>query len=241
MNSGRERVERRLAAILAADVAGYSRLMGTDEEGTLAALQAIRRELCDPKIIEILGMEGGFDGVWLDNEHAGVTVAQIENATRAARGAGLETFVRLAGEREQHQDWVEGMFATHPPSQERVEANKKTAAKLGPGGEVGADRYQARIRPLLDIKPAYDSYDAAMAAAGKRNFADAKRLAGDAVACGIDGCLLIDLSVEEAEGYSAAMRDAGLVDEVRQSSDGAHHTLELIMRLEGGDDAVGRT
>ena len=53
MNSGqRERVERRLAAILAADVAGYSRLMGADEEGTLAALKAIRRELGDPKIAE---------------------------------------------------------------------------------------------------------------------------------------------------------------------------------------------
>jgi hypothetical protein len=38
------RVERRLAAILAADVAGYSRLMGVDEEGTLAALKAHRRE-----------------------------------------------------------------------------------------------------------------------------------------------------------------------------------------------------
>src|SRR5690348_12429548 len=41
---------RRLAAILAADVAGYSRLMGADEEGTLAVLKAIRRELVDPKI-----------------------------------------------------------------------------------------------------------------------------------------------------------------------------------------------
>jgi hypothetical protein len=43
---------RRLAAILAADVAGYSRLMGEDEEGTLARLKAIRRELADPKIKE---------------------------------------------------------------------------------------------------------------------------------------------------------------------------------------------
>jgi class 3 adenylate cyclase len=40
-----QRLERRLAAILAVDVAGYSRLMGEDEEGTLAALKAIRREL----------------------------------------------------------------------------------------------------------------------------------------------------------------------------------------------------
>jgi adenylate cyclase len=45
-----ERVERRLAAVLAADVAGYSRLMGADEEGTLARLKAVRRALVDPAI-----------------------------------------------------------------------------------------------------------------------------------------------------------------------------------------------
>jgi len=43
---------RRLAAILAADVAGYSRLMGADEEGTLERLKALRHELLDPKIAE---------------------------------------------------------------------------------------------------------------------------------------------------------------------------------------------
>jgi TolB-like protein/class 3 adenylate cyclase len=45
-----ERVQRRLAAILAADVAGYSLLTGTDEEGTIARLRALRRELIDPTI-----------------------------------------------------------------------------------------------------------------------------------------------------------------------------------------------
>jgi class 3 adenylate cyclase len=50
-----ERVERRLAAILAADVAGYSRLMGQDEAGTLARLKAHRRELIDPSIAEHKG------------------------------------------------------------------------------------------------------------------------------------------------------------------------------------------
>jgi len=49
------RVERRLAAILAADVAGYSRLMGVDEEGTLAALKACRRELIEPKVAQYRG------------------------------------------------------------------------------------------------------------------------------------------------------------------------------------------
>jgi len=49
---------RRLAAILAADVAGYSRLMGADEEGTLERLKALRRELVDPKIAEHHGRIG---------------------------------------------------------------------------------------------------------------------------------------------------------------------------------------
>ncbi len=50
-----ERVERRLTALLAADVAGYSRLMGADAEGTLAAPKAIRRELVDPWIVKHRG------------------------------------------------------------------------------------------------------------------------------------------------------------------------------------------
>jgi adenylate cyclase len=49
------RVERRLAAIMAADIAGYSQLMGVDEEGTLRQLKAHRKELVDPKITEHRG------------------------------------------------------------------------------------------------------------------------------------------------------------------------------------------
>src|SRR5215204_4650725 len=52
--SGRDRVERRLAAIFAADVAGYSRLMGQDEVGTLRALTS-KREVIDRLISEFAG------------------------------------------------------------------------------------------------------------------------------------------------------------------------------------------
>jgi class 3 adenylate cyclase len=58
-----ERVERRLTAILAADVAGYSRLMAADEEGTLAALKTLRREVADPKIKEHRGRHCQLNGV----------------------------------------------------------------------------------------------------------------------------------------------------------------------------------
>src|SRR6202163_4807576 len=73
------RVERRLAAILAADVAGYSRLMGADEEGTLARLKALRRELADPKIKEHRGriVKTTGDGLLLE-------IASVVDAVRCA-------------------------------------------------------------------------------------------------------------------------------------------------------------
>jgi len=70
---------RRLAAILASDVAGYLRLMGEDEEGTLAALKAIRREVADPKIKEHHGriVKTTGDGLLLE-------FASVVDAVRCA-------------------------------------------------------------------------------------------------------------------------------------------------------------
>src|SRR6516225_3151375 len=92
MNSGqRERVERRLAAILAVDVAGYSRLMGEDEEGTLAALHAVRRELSDPKIAEHRGriVKTTGDGLLVE-------FASVVDAVRCAVEVQLEMIARNA-------------------------------------------------------------------------------------------------------------------------------------------------
>src|SRR5438445_3363525 len=52
--------------------------------------------LCDPKMVEIIGLHAGYDAVWLDQEHCALTLEQIQQAARAARGAGLDSFVRLA-------------------------------------------------------------------------------------------------------------------------------------------------
>src|SRR6516165_11635823 len=53
-------------------------------------------QLCHPKLVEIVGWQGGFDAVWLDHEHAGLSTEQIEQAARAARLVGLDSFVRLS-------------------------------------------------------------------------------------------------------------------------------------------------
>jgi hypothetical protein len=66
--AGTTGVERRLAAIVAADVVGYSRLMGADDEGTLAQLKGHRRELVDPNINEHRGriVKTSGDGVLVE-------------------------------------------------------------------------------------------------------------------------------------------------------------------------------
>jgi adenylate cyclase len=72
-----ERVERRLAAILAAHIAGYSCLMGEGEAGTLARVRALRRELIDPKIAEYKGriVKTTGDGILIEFPSAVDSVA----------------------------------------------------------------------------------------------------------------------------------------------------------------------
>src|SRR5215469_9061810 len=76
---------RRLTAILAADVAGYSRLMGTDEEGTHERLQAHIRELVNPKIAEHRGRIVKNTGDGFLAEFASVVDA-VRSATEIQRG-----------------------------------------------------------------------------------------------------------------------------------------------------------
>lgn len=92
-----------------------------------------------------------------------------------------ETFVRLSQQQgAKARGWLEGLFASHPPSEERVEQNKATAARLGLGGDLGKQRYEARLKPLRAIEPAYDKFEQAMLAASKKEYGRAEQLAREA-------------------------------------------------------------
>ena len=78
-----------------------------------------------------------------------------------------QTFVRLSEGRR--SDWLSGLFASHPPSQRRVDANIETAATLPPGGESGEARFREAMRKTMAVKPAYDAYDE-----GRKLLADGK-------------------------------------------------------------------
>lgn len=91
-----------------------------------------------------------------------------------------KTFVKLSeGGR---QDWLSGLFASHPPSQERVENNRKLLATLPKGGVSGVERYRARTAHLMKTKPAYDAFDKGRARLAEGNIDSARRLAGQAIA-----------------------------------------------------------
>ena len=92
-----------------------------------------------------------------------------------------ETFVRLSEDRSQNQNWLAGLFASHPPSQERVDKNKITAQSLPAGGETGEDRYQVRIAGLKKDKPAYDAYDEGHKALSEGKTSEALALVNKAI------------------------------------------------------------
>lgn len=90
-----------------------------------------------------------------------------------------ETFVRLS--EGKNQDWLSGLFASHPPSQERVTANRKMAKKLPAGGDRGVDSFERAMQKTIGVKPAYDAYDQGRKALSEKKADEALALANEAL------------------------------------------------------------
>jgi adenylate cyclase len=149
-----ERVERRLAAVLAADVAGYSRLMGADEEGTLARLKAFRRSLVDPAIAAHRGriVKTTGDGM----------LVEFASAVDAARLA-VEVQRSMAGQNADvpQENRIEFRVGIHVGDIIIIDDNDifgdgvNIAARLEgiaePGGICISDDTQRQIRGKVDI------------------------------------------------------------------------------------------
>lgn len=166
--------EAELAAVLAHEIvhAAARHSAQSMERGVFlqGALVAAGAALGDTRYRDI-GMLGANIGAQLTNQKFGrddETEADLYGIRYMAR-AGYdpaaavrlqETFVRLADNKQ--PDWLAGLFASHPPSQARVIANRQQVAEMGnPGGEVGQARYQRAIARLKRTKPAYDAFDEA--------------------------------------------------------------------------------
>lgn len=91
-----------------------------------------------------------------------------------------ESFVRLSEGRD--QGFLTGLFASHPPSRERVAANQRTADELGREGIIGEERYRQMIARLKQLEPAYQAHDEGRRALGRGEHDQALAKAEEALA-----------------------------------------------------------
>ncbi len=129
-----------------------------------------------------------------------------------------ESFVRLSEGRD--SGFMAGLFASHPPSRERVAANQRTADELGREGTIGEQRYRQMMVRLQAMEPAYKAHDEGRRALGRGEYDEALAKAEEALALdnreaifhALKGDALASKSnYREAEqAYSAALqRDTG--------------------------------
>ncbi|MEE4638320.1 MAG: M48 family metalloprotease [Wenzhouxiangella sp.] len=91
-----------------------------------------------------------------------------------------QSFVRLSEGR--NPGFLQGLFASHPPSRERVAANQQLAEQLGRSGEIGEERYQRMVARLKALEPAYEAHDAGRKSLAEGDFQAALRQAEKALA-----------------------------------------------------------
>ncbi|MEY3748000.1 MAG: hypothetical protein RL194_1459, partial [Pseudomonadota bacterium] len=114
-----------------------------------------------------------------ESDYYGMLYMKKAGYDPAAAVSLQETFVRLSENKQ--TNFLEGLFASHPPSQARVEANKATLAKIGAGGEWGREIYAQKVGKLKATQAAYKAYDEGNAALAKGDTATATTLAQQAL------------------------------------------------------------
>ena len=129
---------------------------------------------------QMISMKYGRDAE-LESDLYGMRYMQRAGYDPRAAISLQEKFVALSKQQDARgQSWLEGLFASHPPSEERVARNRAAAASLQAGGLVGAERYQQVMAPLRAARPAYEKADEATTAAGRKDYARARSLAVEA-------------------------------------------------------------
>lgn len=151
-----------------------------------------------------------------------------------------QKFVAL--KKGQKQNWLEGMFASHPPSEERVAANQRNAATLPPGSARGRDAYQRATAGIRKTKEAYAAYDAGRVALAKGDAKAALAGAQQAIAAEPREALFHSLlgSAQAKAGNAKAAR-AGYDAAIQRNPAFFAFWLERgLLRQATGDKSGGR-
>ncbi|MFC4258826.1 M48 family metalloprotease [Marinobacter lacisalsi] len=130
-----------------------------------------------------------------------------------------EIFVKLS--EGQNPGFIDGLFATHPPSQERVEANRRLAAKYDDGGYLGHEKYQSMIAEAKRLQPAYNLHDEAIKLATDGDYQAALAKVNQAV----------KMAPREAAFYATRARIHKAMDNPGQEQEDLNRAVDLYPEM----------
>ena len=115
----------------------------------------------------------------LESDHYGILYMKEAGYDPMAAVELQQLFLELSKERS--TGFLQGLFATHPPSAKRVEENRELVNRIGAGGYRGEEVFERKLATLRQLQPAYDAHDKALELASEDNRAGALEKVNDAI------------------------------------------------------------
>ncbi len=115
----------------------------------------------------------------LESDHYGILYMKEAGYDPMAAVELQQLFLELSKERS--TGFLQGLFATHPPSAKRVEENRELVNRIGAGGYRGEEVFERKLATLRQLQPAYDAHDKALELASEDNLAGALEKVNEAI------------------------------------------------------------
>ncbi|RLA17192.1 MAG: peptidase M48 [Gammaproteobacteria bacterium] len=173
-------------------------------------------------------------GQELESDYYGMLYMSRAGYDTSAAISLQEKFVKLSKGRK--QSWLEGMFASHPPSEERVQANRERTKQFPIGGKIGRDEYQRATSRIRKSKEAYKSYDKGQEALKEKRFSAASKFANRAIAIEPDEALF---SALKGDILAAQNKNRAALDQYKKAIQQNSHFFAFYLQQGTAQYALG--
>ncbi|WP_203300988.1 M48 family metalloprotease [Marinobacter sediminum] len=155
----------------------------------------------------------------LESDYYGILYMKKAGYDPTAAVELQQLFLELSEGRD--SSFIQGMFATHPPSAKRVQRNRELVDEIGVGGYRGEDVYERKLATLRKLQPAYDAHDEALKLASDGNMDAALKKVNEA----------IRLAPDEAMFYTLRGRIYNEQEKLQQASDDFDKAVSLYPEM----------
>ncbi len=155
----------------------------------------------------------------LESDYYGILYMKKAGYDPTAAVELQQLFLELSEGR--NSSFIQGMFATHPPSAKRVQRNRELVDEIGAGGYRGEDVYERKLATLRKLQPAYDAHDEARKLASEGNMDAALKQVNEA----------IRLAPDEAMFYTLRGRIYKEQEKLQQASDDFDKAVSLYPEM----------